>query len=157
MTRTGKIPWNKGKTGYTTAKRGKKLSPNQKKNLYKFPKGHVPWNAGKKTTPHSEEWKRQVSQKLRGENGPNWKGGVTPLHESIRKSVEYKLWRTAVFERDGYTCVWCFAKNGNGKTTVLHADHIKRFAEYPELRFAIDNGRTLCAPCHRTTDTYGRR
>lgn len=32
---------------------------------------------------------------------------------------------------------------------VLQADHIKPFA------FAIDNGRTLCVACHKTTDTFG--
>jgi hypothetical protein len=85
----------------------------------------------------------------------NWKGGITPKNELIRKSQEYKLWRKAVFERDNYTCVWCKAKNGEGKAVFLQADHIKPFAFYPELRFAIDNGRTLCVPCHKTTDTYG--
>ncbi len=85
------------------------------------------------------------------------KGRKTDQNKLIRTSLEYKLWRTAVFERDNYTCIWCCAKNGEGKAIILNADHIKPFALYPELRFAIDNGRTLCIDCHRTTDTYGRQ
>lgn len=81
-----------------------------------------------------------------------WKGGVSTINELMRKSPEYKLWRKAVFVRDNYTCIWCGTKN-----KTIKADHIKRFADYPELRFAIDNGRTLCDRCHRTTDTYGNR
>ena len=84
----------------------------------------------------------------------HWKGGITPLSVKIRTSPEMKLWRETVFQRDKYTCVWCNAKNGNGHTVILNADHIKPFAQYPELRFAIDNGRTLCIDCHKKTDTY---
>jgi 5-methylcytosine-specific restriction endonuclease McrA len=89
-----------------------------------------------------------------GSNNSNWRGGVTPINRSIRTSAEYKLWRKVVFERDNYTCIWCGAKSGVGKKVILHADHIKAFSLFPELRFAIDNGRTLCEPCHKTTDTY---
>lgn len=66
--------------------------------------------------------------------------------------MEYRLWRTAVYMRDDYTCQICNIKGGN-----LQADHIKPWSLYPELRYAIDNGRTLCVECHRNTDTFGNR
>jgi len=88
--------------------------------------------------------------KYGGKNSPSWKGGITPLNAKIRTSFEYKLWRKAVFERDNYTCIWGGKEHGN----KLVADHIKPFALFPELRFAIDNGRTLCENCHKKTDTY---
>jgi len=103
---------------------------------------------GKKS---SLETRKKLSECHKGEKSYNWKGGITSENQRIRHCFEYRLWRTAVFERDNYTCIWCGARNGNGKTVVLNADHIKRFADYPELRFAIDNGRTLCRKCHLTT------
>ena len=87
-----------------------------------------------------------------GKNHHNWKGGVTTIDEKLRKSKEAVLWRIAVFARDDYTCQECGERGGN-----LNADHIKPWALYPELRFAIDNGRTLCKDCHLQTDTWGGR
>lgn len=131
-------------TGKTHIKKGQRLSPSTE-----F--GAVPaWNKGKKLSKEHRENLRGPRPNARGENNNNWKGGVTPINEKIRKSTEYKLWRMAVFQRDNFTCVWC----GGESHGDIQADHIKPFAYFPELRFAIDNGRTLCRKCHETTDTY---
>lgn len=92
-----------------------------------------------------------------GANHWNWKNGATPINQKIRVSLEYKLWRKAVFARDNYKCVWCNKQSGKGEAVILNADHIKPFALYPEYRFLVENGRTLCRDCHKTTDTYANR
>ena len=89
---------------------------------------------------------------LRGENSHFWKGGVTKDNEVLRKSAKYRNWRIKVFERDKYTCQNCGQIGG-----FLQADHINPFAYFPELRFDLDNGRTLCLNCHYQTDTYGSK
>lgn len=88
----------------------------------------------------------------RGNDSNFWIDGRNPENKRLRSSLDYKIWREAVFARDNWICVDCGQHGGD-----LQADHIKPFSLYPELRFAIDNGRTLCASCHRQTDTFGRR
>lgn len=93
---------------------------------------------------HSKLTKQKMSASaLRGEKSPNWKGGITPLIERIRRSPEYMDWRTAVFTRDDFTCSLC-GKRGYR----LQAHHIKTFSKNPELRFDPNNGVTLCLECH---------
>lgn len=98
---------------------------------------------GKKRIPFSKEWKQKMSLSKKGNNNPKWKGGVSSKNHIIRNGIEIRLWRESVFARDNWTCQKC--KN---KGIILRAHHIQNFSQYPELRFAIDNGITLCKKCH---------
>lgn len=93
----------------------------------------------------SEETKLKISLAQRGEKCWRWKGGKTRTNSQIRGSSEYKWWRRAVFKRDNFACIWC--KEASVK---IQADHILPFAKFPEWRLEINNGRTLCVPCHRS-------
>lgn len=60
-------------------------------------------------------------------------------------SPEYKRWRLSVYKRDGFRCRYpnCCVKKG------LQAHHIKLWARYPDLRFVLSNGITLCKRHHK--------
>lgn len=127
-------------------------------------------NTGKKRSKEalikmSLAHKRRLPESyLRGEKCPFWKGGVNGLSDTIRHRFKYRQWRSDVFQRDDYTCQSCGIRGAS-----IQADHIKPFAflifknkissideaESCEELWNIDNGRTLCIPCHRKTDTYG--
>jgi 5-methylcytosine-specific restriction endonuclease McrA len=97
------------------------------------------WQKGRK---RSAEFCKKCKDKRPEQNG-NWKGGITPINAKIRNTPEYIKWRSEVFERDKYTCQECGACG-----CYLEAHHIKPFALYPELRFIVSNGITLCRKCH---------
>lgn len=97
----------------------------------------------------SIETRRKLSDGQKGEKGWNWQGGKTSWRNEIYNSLDWKLWREAVFERDNYTCQMCGQHGGR-----LEANHIKKFSDYPDLRFEVSNGITLCKPCHRDKVTW---
>lgn len=75
------------------------------------------------------------------ENHWNWKNGTSLINDN-RDSFEYKNWRKSVYKRDNYKCVNC------GSKQKLNAHHIKSWKDYPELRYEVENGITLCEKCH---------
>lgn len=150
----GQKAWNKGIPQTTKVK--EKLSRALK--IIAKQKGFGKWMLGKKLSFETRK-KQSIAMKKRIAEGRHnfYIDGRTPKNKIIRHSVEFKFWRDSVFRRDNYTCQECGTRNGNGKSVYLHAHHIKPFAHYPELRFEISNGLTLCKDCHAKTDTYKGR
>jgi len=91
------------------------------------------------------------SENLVGEKAPAYKDGRCGERLLIRARLPFKRWRKAVFQKDNYTCQHC----GDSRGGNLEAHHIKDFALFPELRFDVNNGKTLCKKCHRRTENYG--
>ena len=151
----GKSTWNKGKClteewkrKISEANKGKKkyeMTEEIRKKISLSHKGLNNWSRGKRL---SDEHREKLSR-------ANWMGGLTTINKLIRSKLEYELWRKEVFKKDNYACQMCGARSVIGRKVILNADHIKPFSLYPELRFAVDNGRALCIDCHKTTNTYG--
>lgn len=74
-----------------------------------------------------------------GEKHPNFK--ATSRRNDRRG--KHGSWARKVLERDKATCQKCGARK-----VELHAHHIKPFNSFPELRWSLDNGITLCYACH---------
>ena len=179
----GRIPWNKGKkTGFapwldkkrskedrekmSIAHKGKHLSPSTE-----FKKGESPWNKGLKGFNAGENhpnWKggkpkcRDCETQLvsiyakycgscahKGKRGAQWKGGITSSERLERVKFQHNV-QKKVFKRDNYTCQLCGERGGK-----LQVDHIQSWTEYVELRFDINNCRTVCMECHYEI-TFGK-
>lgn len=141
MKRIGHIP---------PSARGLKRSDEFKKHISVLKKGKRPYIMTDKIRGNmSIAW----VGKRTGKNNPNWKDGITPENKKVRNSIEFRLWREAVFSRDNWTCQKYGIRGGK-----LHAHHISNFATSPELRFAIDNGVTLSKIAHQQFHRkYGKK
>lgn len=143
----GFVPWNKNNKGLQVAwNKGKKLSKKHIENLSIAHKGKPSLNKGKK-------FEYKPRPKMKGRTPWNWKGGIATEQQKIRTSVDNKLWRKSIFERDNFTCQKTGISGG-----ILNAHHINNFADFPELRLAIDNGITLSEKAHQEFHKkYGRK
>jgi len=90
-----------------------------------------------------------------GVNAANWRGGIDLENKRIRKSIEYEIWRNEIYKKDNWTCRIC---NKKCKSKDIIAHHLKLFSDFPELRFSIENGITLCRGCHKKVhDDIGKK
>ncbi len=121
----------------TLFKKGHSHSPEVLEKLSKSLKGMNPWNKGLKGWRAGEkhDW-MPVGEK-------HWhykKDRSTLAKKQERNDGAYIEWRKQVWTRDSYKCnidnIDCCGK--------IEAHHILGWAEYPELRYDIKNGITLC-------------
>ncbi len=103
------------------------------------------WKGKKRSVlcPISDATKQRMREGQLGPNGSNWQGGKTAEIKRLRRGLPFTVWRKSVFTRDNWTCQRCEIRGG-----YLHPHHVLNFAEYPDLRFQLDNGITLCRECH---------
>jgi len=109
-------------------------------------KGGLPYCQHKDCTAQLSDARSSYCMKHQqlGKRNPNWNPTYNrAIREQLRINPEYIQWAKDVKARDNYTCQHCGVTN-----TTLHSHHIKLFSKYPDLRYDLDNGLTLCKPCH---------
>lgn len=62
-----------------------------------------------------------------------------------RISKNHREWSLKVKQKHNFTCVFCYDDTGHN----LVSHHMYGYADYPKLRFDIDNGVCLCENCHK--------
>jgi len=102
------------------------------------PEARLKISLSKKGKP---SWNKGLEGFLAGENSPHWIQDRTKLKaKQIRNDSAYQEWHKQVRTRDSWKCLM---KNKDccGKIEV---HHILAWRNFPELRYDINNGITLC-------------
>jgi len=151
----GHAPWNKGLKGYNS----RENSPTWKggmiefecqycKRIFKdYPSNNRKYCSAKCSSDSSigrlSPKKGIPWLEFRGENHPRYNG--KGRHDLDRKRVEVKEWRMKIFNRDSFICRCC------GDKEKIQAHHIKKWSDYPKIKYKVNNGITLCLKCHKLT------
>ena len=146
--------WNKGLKGY----RANTKRPEHSKWMLR----HAPMRGKKFSSEHKaklrlahlgykmpNKQRDKIALANRGERAYQWIKDRTKVKRywTARDNVEYRRWRLAVCRRDGFECV---VSNQQCNGSIV-AHHISAWSAYPELRYVVGNGITLCRFHHPHT------
>ena len=156
----GKKPTDEARKNMSLAQKGRVFSEEHRKNIGKGNKGKrkifteehkINISIAKKkeykngrVSPFKKLWEDNPNF-LRGENNPVWIKDRSKLAKrQERNDSAYREWRLNVYKRDNYKCRIC-NKDCSGR---IMAHHILGWAKFPELRYQVNNGITLCQAHH---------
>lgn len=146
------------KSGKWTGDKNPNRIPEFKKKLF----GPRPSMRGENNPWYGKHLSEEVREKMRlSKIKPH-----TPLYKQIRNCVKADQWSRDILKRDDYTC-----QDRKRRGGYLEAHHLVGFKElFKEFKietfeqamttkelWSLDNGITLCKPCHRKTDNFGGR
>lgn len=119
---------------YWGSKKGKSFSPYPHKPQQGFQFGHK--------TKWSKKSRLKLSKSTSGENNGMWIKDRSLLKKDPRKDLDtqYKYWRKEIRKRDINVCR-LLSNECKGR---LETHHIYNWIDYPQLRYVITNGITLC-------------
>lgn len=133
---------SKIRMGHLGYMKGKKHSEQTKQKMSEIHKkiGSGKWMTGRPAWNKGKEW-----TEMKGEKHPRWVADRTKLQKysetnKDRRSSVYRNWRLNVYKRDSYNCK---INNSECEGRII-AHHILSYTKYPELRYDINNGITLC-------------
>lgn len=113
--------------------------------IYIGNKGRIAWNKGLKHPERSGEKNPFFGKGFFGEKHQNWiKDRTLIKKQEERNNPNDKQWKYAVYKRDNFRCKIA-NPDCNGR---IEAHHILGWSLYPELRYEINNGITLCHAHH---------
>jgi len=151
--------WKGGVSRFPICRCGKRLSSMKSKNCVKHQTldSHIKIGAANSGRIRSQDTRLKMSIAHKGRVPTNGvfgrKGLENPryiLDRSLlakkqeRNDSAYKDWRITVYRRDNFKC----KINNSDCSGRLEAHHILGWTEYPELRYEINNGITLCRAHH---------
>jgi len=126
LAKKGCIPWNKNKVGI--------YSDQTILKMREVKLGKISPNKGRKAS-------LETIIKITGENHSRWIKDRTQLKKSDRHTDSaYSEWRKNVYRRDNFKC----KINNLDCKGRIEAHHIFSWKDFPELRYNINNGITLC-------------